>query len=50
VKTGSMSPNNEANQLFYGTNARLPELLYSDWTQPPAEANYLMDYVTRLTQ
>lgn len=49
VKTGSMSPNNEANQLFYGTNARLPELLYSDWTQPPAEANYLMDYVTRLT-
>jgi lipid-binding SYLF domain-containing protein len=50
VKTGSMSPNNEANQLFYGSTSRLPELLYSDWVQPPAEAHFLMDYVTRLTQ
>jgi lipid-binding SYLF domain-containing protein len=49
VKTGFMQPNDEANRLFYNTNNRLPELLYSDWTTPPAETRFLMDYVTRLT-
>lgn len=50
IKTGYMSPHEEANRLFYNTTNRLPELLYSDWVTPPAEAHYLMDYVTRLTQ
>lgn len=50
IKTGYMSPHEEANRLFYNTNNRLPELLYSDWVTPPAEAAYLMNYVTRLTQ
>ena len=50
IKTGYMSPHEEANRLFYNTNNRLPELLYSDWVTPPQEARFIMDYVTRLTQ
>jgi SH3 domain-containing YSC84-like protein 1 len=50
IKTGFMSPDEEANRLFYNTNNRLPELLFSDWVTPPQEAHFIMDYVTRLTQ
>lgn len=50
VKTGYMSPNEEANRLFYNTNHRMPELLFSDWVSPPPETRFIMDYVTRLTQ
>jgi lipid-binding SYLF domain-containing protein len=50
LKTGYMSPNEEANRLFYSTSHRMPELLFSDWVTPPVEANFIMDYVTRLTQ
>jgi lipid-binding SYLF domain-containing protein len=50
LKTGYMSPNEESNRLFYATNHRLPELLFSDWVTPPQEARFIMDYVTRLTQ
>ncbi|MBA4135924.1 MAG: hypothetical protein C0518_01255 [Opitutus sp.] len=49
VKTGFMQPNESANRVFYNTNHRTPELLFSDWVTPPAEARFLMDYVTRLT-
>jgi lipid-binding SYLF domain-containing protein len=50
LKTGYMSPNDEANRIFYSNNLRMPELLFSDWVTPPAETHFLMDYVTRLTQ
>lgn len=50
IKTGYMSPHEEANRIFYNSNHRMPELLFSDWVTPPREATYLMDYVTRLTQ
>lgn len=50
VKTGYLSPNQKANEIFYNATHRMPELLYSDWVQPPQEARFLMDYVTRLTQ
>ena len=50
VKTGYMSPNDEANRVFYNSNHRMPELLFSDWVTPPPETHFLMDYVTRLTQ
>ena len=50
IKTGYMTPHEEANRLFYNTNNRLPELLFSDWVTPPPEAHFIMDYVTRLTQ
>ena len=49
LKTGYMSPDEEANRVFYNTNNRMPELLYSDWVQPPAEAKFIMDHLTRLT-
>jgi lipid-binding SYLF domain-containing protein len=50
IKTGYMSPHEDANRIFYNSNDRMPELLFSDWVKPPPEAIYLMDYVTRLTQ
>ena len=50
LKTGFMSPNEDANRLFYNTDSQMPELLFSDWVTPPQEAHFLMDYVTRLTQ
>jgi len=50
VKTGYMSPHDEANRVFYNNNHRLPELLFSDWVTPPEEARFIMNYVTRLTQ
>jgi lipid-binding SYLF domain-containing protein len=49
LKTGYLSPNQRANELFYATSHRMPELLYSDWVTPPREATFIMDYVTRLT-
>ncbi len=50
VKTGYLSPHQKANELFYNATHRMPELLYSDWVTPPKEAQYLMDYVTSITQ
>jgi SH3 domain-containing YSC84-like protein 1 len=50
VKTGFMSPNEEANRVLYNSTNKLPELLYSDWVQPPAETRFLISYVTRLSQ
>lgn len=49
IKTGFMQPNDEANRIFYNSNLRPPELLFSDWTQPPTETRFIMEYVTRLT-
>jgi len=50
IKTGYMSPHEEANRIFYNSDNRMPELLFSDWVTPPPEAHFIMDYVTRLTQ
>ncbi len=50
IKTGYMSPHDDANRLFYNSNNRLPELLFSDWVTPPPEAHFLMDFVTHVTQ
>ena len=50
LKTGFLSPHQRANELFYNSSHRMPELLYSDWVTPPPEANYLMNYVTAITQ
>jgi len=50
IKTGFMSPNEEANRVFYNSTNKVPELLYSDWVQAPPETHYLINYVTRLTQ
>ena len=50
LKTGYMSPSDDANRVFYNTNHRMPELLFSDWVTPPQEVRFIMDYVTRLTR
>lgn len=48
VKAGHISRNDEANFTLYNTRYTLPELLYSDWVQPPAEVQPLMAMVQRL--
>ena len=48
IKTGFMSPNDDANRVFYNSSNKLPELLYSDWVQVPPEAQYLVNYVSHL--
>lgn len=50
IKTGFMQPNESANRIFYQSNHKTPELLFSDWVTPPAETRFIMDYVTRLTR
>jgi lipid-binding SYLF domain-containing protein len=50
VKTGYITPHEQANELFYSSKNRMPELLYSDWVTPPQEAHFIMDYVTQITQ
>ncbi|HWL17655.1 MAG TPA: lipid-binding SYLF domain-containing protein [Opitutus sp.] len=49
VKAGYLSRNDEANFVLYNTRYTLPELLYSDWVQPPQEVVPLMNYVRRLS-
>jgi SH3 domain-containing YSC84-like protein 1 len=49
IKTGFMQPNESANRVFYKSNHKTPELLFSDWVTPPEEARFLMSYVTRIT-
>lgn len=50
LKTGFISPDEKANQILYNARHKLPELLYSDWVQPPPEARYLMNYVEQITR
>ncbi len=48
VKTGHLSRNDKANFILYNTRYTLPELLYSDWVQPPPEVQPLMGLVQYL--
>jgi SH3 domain-containing YSC84-like protein 1 len=48
VKSGYLTRDDDANQLFYNTHYGLPEILYSDWVQPVPEAEPLMGYVQQL--
>jgi SH3 domain-containing YSC84-like protein 1 len=50
LKTGYVSPDDKANQVYYNTRHRLPELLYSDWVTPPADAQYLIQYIEGITR
>ncbi len=47
VKAGHLSRDDKANFALYNTNYTLPELLYSDWVQPPAEVRPLMNLVRK---
>jgi len=48
VKAGHISRNDEANFLLYNTRYTLPELLYSDWVQPPKEVEPIMALIHKL--
>lgn len=48
VKAGHVARNDKANFMLYNTRYTMPELLYSDWVQPPAEVQPLMALVQRL--
>jgi lipid-binding SYLF domain-containing protein len=48
VKAGHVARNDKANFQLYNTRYTMPELLYSDWVQPPAEVQPLMALVQRL--
>jgi SH3 domain-containing YSC84-like protein 1 len=50
VKAGHISRNDQANFTLYNTRYTMPELLYSDWVQPPEEVKPLMKMVQQLTQ
>jgi lipid-binding SYLF domain-containing protein len=50
LKTGWISPDTRANQMFYNTRYGLPEILYSDWITAPKEVEFLMSEVTRQTR
>jgi lipid-binding SYLF domain-containing protein len=48
VKAGHISRNDRANFILYNTRYTMPELLYSDWVQPPPEVQPLMKMVQKL--
>jgi VCBS repeat-containing protein len=48
VKAGHVERNDLANFTLYNTNYTMPELLYSDWVQPPSEVQPLMAYISQL--
>lgn len=48
VKAGHLARNDTANSTLYNTRYTMPELLYSDWVQPPSEVQPLMALVQKL--
>lgn len=48
VKAGHISRNDKANFELYNTRYTMPELLYSDWVQPPKEVQPLMALIQSL--
>jgi lipid-binding SYLF domain-containing protein len=48
VKSGYLTRDDDANELFYNTKYGLPEILYSDWVQPVPESQPLMNYIEQL--
>ena len=49
VKAGHISRNDTANFTLYNTKYTMPELLYSDWVQPPPEVQPLMRLLQQLS-
>lgn len=49
VKAGHISRNDQANFVLYNTRYTMPELLYSDWVQPPKEVQPLIALVQKLS-
>jgi lipid-binding SYLF domain-containing protein len=49
IKAGHISRDDKANFELYNTRYTMPELLYSDWVQPPAVVQPLMKLVQKLS-
>jgi lipid-binding SYLF domain-containing protein len=49
VKAGQIVRNDSANFALYNTQYTLPELLYSDWVQPPDEVKPIMALMQKLS-
>ncbi len=49
VKAGHISRNDKANFDLYATRYTMPELLYSDWVQPPKEVQAVMALMQKLS-
>jgi lipid-binding SYLF domain-containing protein len=49
VKATEVGRNDEANYTLYNTTFTLPELIYSDWVQPPSELQPFINYVQHLS-
>jgi lipid-binding SYLF domain-containing protein len=45
IKTGFLAADNDANRLLYSTNFTMPEILDSDWINPPEEVQPLLSYI-----
>lgn len=50
VKAGHITRNDSANFILYDTRYTMPELLYSDWVQPPKEVQPLMALLQTLAK
>jgi lipid-binding SYLF domain-containing protein len=48
VAGGFLSRDDDSNYVLYNTRYTMPELLYSDWVQPPAEVQPLMNYLDQI--
>jgi lipid-binding SYLF domain-containing protein len=48
VKGGYLARDDDSNFTLYNTHYTLPELLYSDWVQPPAEVQPLINYISQI--
>ena len=47
-KGGYIARHDDGNRSLYATNYTLPEILYSNWVQPPVEVQPLMRYVQQI--
>jgi len=47
-KGGYVTRDDPANRALYSTSYTLPEILYSNWIQPPAEVQPLLNYVRQI--
>jgi hypothetical protein len=48
IKSGQLARSDDENYVLYNTKYTMPELLYSDWVQPPAEVQPLMAYMQKI--
>ncbi|MBT3482176.1 MAG: lipid-binding SYLF domain-containing protein [Opitutales bacterium] len=50
VKAGWVKPDNVANKSFYNTQYNAPEIVSSDWFEPPVEAKSLINRLRNYTK